>query len=153
MRKYKTARCILYREGRYLLADHTPQHRRYTQHRWRKRSQRKSGSKTADSIRWGLPGGHVEWREDPLEAARREVFEELNIHLADLIAAGDYVYKQRYHAVYAAHSEYTEFDLDFSELAEVRWFTRAEIAHLESFDQLHAGYELDAVTALEALQL
>jgi len=143
VRKYKTARCILYREGRYLLADHSPTHRK-SKHRF---------SKSRNNIRWGLPGGHVEWREDPLEAARREVFEELNIRLVDLVTVGDYVYKQRYHAVYAAHSEYVEFDLDFSELAEVRWFTRSEIVHLESFDQLHAGYELDAVTALEALQL
>lgn len=95
----------------------------------------------------------MEWREDPLEAARREVFEELNIRLVDLVSVGDYVYKQRYHAVYASHSEYEEFDLDFSELAEVRWFTRSEIVHLKNFDQLHAGYELEAVTALEALEL
>jgi len=150
MRKYKTARCILYRENRYLLADHSPQHR----HRRRSLRRRKPrGTSANQGIRWGLPGGHVEWREDPLETARRELFEELNIHLADLVAVGDYVYKQRYHAVYAAHSEYTEFDLDFSELAEVRWFSREEIAHLKNFDQLHAGYELDAVTALEALQL
>ena len=142
-KKYKTARCILHRDGRYLLADHSPTRRHG-------RSSKRTGSKTP--IRWGLPGGHVEWREDPLEAARRELFEELNIRLVKLTPVGDYVYKQRLHAVYAAHSEYEEFDLDFSELAEVRWFSRDEVAHLKNFNQLHAGYELEAIYALEALE-
>lgn len=143
-RNYKTARCILYRDNRYLLADHSPTR----SHNRRRRKHRHP----PEAIRWGLPGGHVEWREDPLEAARREVFEELNVHLATLIPVGDYVYKQRFHAVYAAHSEQEAFDLDFSELAEVRWFTRDEISRLRDFGKLHAGYELEAVSTLEALQ-
>ena len=141
-KKYKTARCILYRNNRYLLADHSPA-----------RSYARRGKNSITRVtRWGLPGGHVEWREDPLEAARREVFEELNLQLATLTSIGDWVYKQRLHAIYAAHSEYEEFDLDLSELAEVRWFSRDEVAHLKNFDQLHAGYELEAITALETLQ-
>ena len=141
-KKYKTARCILHRDGRYLLADHSPT---------RPYNRRGSKRTPAKTIRWGLPGGHVEWREDPLEAARRELFEELNVRLVKLTPVGDYVYKQRLHAVYAAHSEYQEFDLDFSELAEVRWFSREEVEHLKNFDQLHAGYELEAIIALESL--
>lgn len=141
-KKYKTARCILHRDGRYLLADHSPT---------RQHHRRRKLSSSTTAIRWGLPGGHVEWLEDPMAAARREVLEELNIELATLTPVGDYIYKQRLHAVFAAHSEYEEFDLDLSELAEVRWFTRDEVAHLKHFNQLHAGYELEAIFALEAL--
>ena len=121
----------MYRDNRYLLADHNARKR---------------------TTFWGLPGGHIEWREDPMEAARREVHEELNIHISDLQWVGEYVYKNRLHAVYAAATDTAEFELDFSELAQVRWFSAREIAHLRDFKQLHAGYEYDAVIALQALQ-
>lgn len=98
-----------------------------------------------------MPGGHVEWREQAVDAARRELYEELNIHLGALQSVGDYVYKQRLHAVFAAASDVSEFELDFSELAAVRWFSAAEVAHLRDFDQLHAGYEYDAIVALATL--
>ena len=130
-KRYKTARCILYRDDHFLLANHNAR-RRVT--------------------RWGLPGGHVEWREAPEDCARREVYEELNIYLGELLPVGDYVYKQRLHAVFAAKSDVWEFELDFSELAEVQWFRTEEIARLNDFDQLHAGYEYQAVLALKTLQ-
>ena len=86
-----------------------------------------------------------------MDAARREVLEELNVTLGPLTMVGDYSYKQRLHAVYAAHSDDEEFELEFSELAQVRWFNAKEISHLKDFDQLHAGYEYDAVRALCAM--
>ena len=146
-RHYKTARCILFREDRYLLADHhgttSARRKRHSKHRTRN---------AAGAIKWGLPGGHVEWREKPADAARRELYEELNIHLGDMLSVGDYVYKQRLHAVFAAASDVTEFELDFSELAAVRWFSAQEVKRLADFDQLHAGYEYDAIVALERLR-
>jgi len=145
---YQTARCILYRgenkAERYLLADHKGAPRnRSTRQRARARA--------ANQIKWGLPGGHVEWREEAMEAARREIYEELDVTLGKLIAVGDYSYKQHLHAVFASQVEVEEFELEFSELVAVRWFTLPEIARLRDFDQLHAGYEYDAVRALVAL--
>jgi len=122
--RYRTARCILYRGDKFLLADHKGRRR---------------------DIKWGLPGGHIEWREKPEEAARRELFEELNLYIGALEPVGDYVYKKRLHAIYAAESDTDEFDLDMSELAAVRWFTEPEIAQLEQLGQLHAGYEHTAI--------
>ena len=141
---YQTARCILYRDNQFLLADHrgTPRTRSHA---------RRAKARSNGEIRWGLPGGHVEWREEPMEAARREILEELNVTLGPLIPVGDYTYKQRLHAVFAAPGEDLEFDLEFSELAEVRWFTLSEISHLQSFGKLHAGYEYDAACSLKAL--
>ena len=115
-------------------------------------TRRRSKARSQGHIKWGLPGGHVEWREDPMEAARREVLEELNVSLGPLQAVGDYSYKQRLHAVFAAESDTLEFELEFSELVDVRWFTLEEIAHLRDFDQLHAGYEYDAALALNSLR-
>ncbi len=86
-----------------------------------------------------------------MEAARRELREERNIALGPLQAVGDYSYKQRLHAVFAAPSDSEEFDLELSELAEVRWFSLQELAHMRNFNQLHAGYEYEAVLTLNAL--
>lgn len=122
--RYRTARCILYRDDKFLLADHKGRQR---------------------PTKWGLPGGHIEWREQPEDAARRELFEELNLYIGALEPVGDYLYKNRLHAIYAAESEADEFDLDMSELAAVRWFTEPEIEQLEQLGQLHAGYEHTAV--------
>jgi 8-oxo-dGTP diphosphatase len=34
---------------------------------------------------WGLPGGHLEWGESPLEGAKRELEEETGINTGNLI--------------------------------------------------------------------
>lgn len=122
--RHRTARCILYRTDKFLLADHNGRR---------------------GPTKWGLPGGHIEWREHPEEAARREILEELNVYLGAMTPVGDYLYKNRLHAVYAAQSSTCEFDLDLSELSAVQWFTQPQIEQLAARNQLHAGYEHEAV--------
>lgn len=43
-----------------------------------------------DRATWETPGGHIEPGESPLEAARRELFEETAILPRSLVAIGDY---------------------------------------------------------------
>jgi 8-oxo-dGTP pyrophosphatase MutT (NUDIX family) len=128
-RRFKTARCILYREDQYLLAVHN---------RFRHIAQ----------PRWGLPGGQVEWGEAPSLTAARELEEELGVQVTDLIEVGAYPYKQAMHMVYAAPvpAEITSFDT--SELIDIAWFTEPEVAGLRHRSALHADYELDAIRRL-----
>ncbi len=126
---YKTARCILYRQDRFLLAVHSSF--------WGRQPQR-----------WGLPGGRIERGEGPAEAAAREIEEELSLHLPTLMEVGAYPYKRALHMVYAAEIAEPVRDWDESELLDVGWFSEEEVARMQARNRLHADYELDAIRAL-----
>ena len=125
-RSYKTARCILVRGTEFLLARHGNE--------W-----------TARDKGWGLPGGQVEWRESPHDAARREIEEELNVFLARLEDVGDFHYKRALHKVYCAPFAGEIVEWDDTELREIGWFTLPQVRELETAGNLHAGYERVAV--------
>ncbi|MFU8816233.1 MAG: NUDIX hydrolase [Pseudomonadales bacterium] len=127
--RYKTARCILYRDDRYLLAVHS----RF----WRPANRR-----------WGLPGGQIEWGESPRAAVARELQEELHVQAPALIEIGAYGYKRTMHMVYAAPLEQDIQKYDTSELVDIGWFSEAEVAGLKSQAALHADYELEAIHRL-----
>jgi NADH pyrophosphatase NudC (nudix superfamily) len=131
-RRYRTARCILFRDDRYLLAVHAS-------FRWSSRA------------RWGLPGGQIEWGEAPASAVRRELAEELSVTVPDLLAVGAYPYKRSMHMVYGAELEGPIVSVDERELVEVRWFSQAEVQTLKADGALHADYELDAIRALAGI--
>ncbi|MEQ8858608.1 MAG: NUDIX hydrolase [Pseudomonadales bacterium] len=126
--RYKTARCILYRDDRFLLAIHN----RF----W-------PGGK-----RWGLPGGQIEWGEAPATAAARELEEELQIYQPDLIEVGEYQYKHALHMVYAAPIDHDIEAFDDTELLDIGWFTEPDVVGLRASASLHANYELDAIRRL-----
>jgi 8-oxo-dGTP pyrophosphatase MutT (NUDIX family) len=128
--RYKTARCILFREDSFLLAIHN----RF----W-------PGAK-----RWGLPGGQIEWGEAPHTAATRELEEELQVYVPELIEIGAYSYKRALHMVYAAPLDQDIVGYDDSELLDIRWFSEADVANLKSRSILHANYELEAIRRLRA---
>lgn len=130
--RYKTARVILYRDDRYLLAVH--------QSFWRTRDKR-----------WGLPGGQIERGEAPAQAAQRELREELYVRVSNVLEVGAFSYKSALHAVFAApwHEEIRDFD--DMELDEIGWFDEAAILSLKRERRLHAGWELEAVQTLRRL--
>lgn len=130
--RYKTARCILYRDDHFLLAVHNSF--------WR-----------ASDRRWGLPGGQIEWREPPHVAAIRELDEELNVKVSDLLEIGAFSYKHALHMVYAAPFGGEIRDYDDQELVEIGWFDEAGVANFKNQRRLHAGYELEAVQTLQRL--
>lgn len=125
-RRYKTARCVLHHQGEILLAVHSS---------FWGRTQR----------RWGLPGGNIEWREDPEKAARREIYEEFDVHLTDLTEIGAFPYKGHQHMVYWAEVDTRLNEYDDTELLDIRWFEPGQILTLRDSGELHAGYEWEAI--------
>ena len=130
--EFKTARCVLvYRDAasadeQFLLAVHSSF--------WAKREQR-----------WGLPGGAIEWREDPQAAARREIHEELDLDIPELIPVGHFPYKGADHMIFTAVIDEAVTQYDKRELLDLKWFSYAEISKLSQDAKLHAGYEHLAV--------
>lgn len=130
--RYKTARCVLRFEQRYLLAVHSSF--------WARKERR-----------WGLAGGGIERGEAPEDAVRRELEEELELYLTDFTELGSYHYKGNDHMVYGAEVDYLVSSYDDSELLDLRWFDIAELQSLDAQRKLHAGYELQAVRQYIAL--
>ena len=102
-------KCVLVRDGEVLLVRHTYGNRR----------------------RWELPGGGVKRRERPLDAARREIREELGIEVRDWTALGDLFEridgKRDRLWCFSAEIAGRELELDRAELDDARWFPRDEL--------------------------
>jgi 8-oxo-dGTP diphosphatase len=125
-RRFRTVRCILKQDDRFLLVVH---HQRFP------------GGRT----RWGLPGGRIERGEDLATTARRELREELSVHLADLHEVGDYRYKGALNRVYACEFAGRILSFDRSELRQIAWHTFDDVVELAAKSALHAGFEATAI--------
>ena len=81
--------------------------------------------------RWDLPGGTMRRREQPVDAARREISEELGLEIDDWEALGElssYVYF-RHDRLYCFRAEISnpQIELDLGELSTASWFPRHEL--------------------------
>ncbi len=122
--RFRTVRCILKQGDRFLLVVH---HGRFVFNRW------------------GLPGGRIEYGEDLIATARRELREELSVHVADLAEVGDYRYKGSLNRVYGCEFDGRILEFDRSELKKIGWHTLAEVVTLAERNTLHAGFEAQAI--------
>jgi 8-oxo-dGTP pyrophosphatase MutT (NUDIX family) len=80
---------------------------------------------------WDLPGGSIKRGEAPLEAARREIHEELGLEISDWVELGDFFakYEHRKDTMYCFHASVDGVKpvADRIEIAEVRWFPAAAL--------------------------
>lgn len=123
-------RCVLMREERYLLA----------QHNSRRRENRS---------RWGLAGGRVRGRENPLECLRRELMEELGCRVPYLIELGDWQHRDETHRIFGCEITQNIETFDADELCAIAWFTHEEVVQLASAGRLRTGFELAAIATFE----
>lgn len=125
LRRFRTVRAILRQQDRFLLVVHHG-------FAWGR-------------DRWGLPGGRIEHGEELHETARRELREELSIHVPDLTPVGDYRYKGSMHRVFGGDFDGRILEFDRSELARVGWHTLEEVSKLAGRGSLHGGFEEAAI--------
>ena len=75
---------------------------------------------------WDLPGGTVRRRERPVDAARREMEEELGRRIEDWVDLGELFFHADHHDdnlhVFRADVPDRTLDIDLTELAEAAWF-------------------------------
>jgi ADP-ribose pyrophosphatase YjhB (NUDIX family) len=80
---------------------------------------------------WDLPGGTVRRRELPIEAARREMREELGRRIEDWEDLGVLYVTTNHHRdnlhMFEAQLDDPQLDIDLTELAEASWFRRDDL--------------------------
>jgi 8-oxo-dGTP pyrophosphatase MutT (NUDIX family) len=80
---------------------------------------------------WDLPGGTVRRRELPIDAARREMSEELGRRIDDWQELGVLYARMDHHRdslhMFQAEIEDRQLDIDLTELAQAAWFRRDEL--------------------------
>ncbi len=128
-RRIRTARCLLTDGAHHLLVVH-------------------AGGGRDRRPRWGLPGGHLDLGEQPEDALRRELVEELHLEVADLEELGDWSFRGGWHRVYTAALPAPVTRFDRGELLQIGWHDLDAVARLSERGMLHAGYEIEVVRQL-----
>jgi 8-oxo-dGTP pyrophosphatase MutT (NUDIX family) len=104
--RQRGVKCVILRGGEVLLVRHT----------------------YGDRRRWQLPGGAVKRGEDPLQAARREIREELGAEINEWSSIGELPVRELHRRVvlfcFSAPIRDLHIHLDPGEIAAARWFRR-----------------------------
>lgn len=86
---------------------------------------------------WSFPGGGVKRGEDPADAAKREVQEEVNINLPAVSYIGEYTSTRQYKRdiVYCYHAMVNNenFKIYPMEVEDAKWLTLDEVPEYKSF--------------------
>jgi 8-oxo-dGTP pyrophosphatase MutT (NUDIX family) len=123
-------RCVLMRGGRFLLAQH-------------------NSRKRANLGRWGLPGGRLRAQEKPKACLRRELLEELDCRVPDLVRLGDWLHDGEQHRVFGCTIEKPIDSFNGKELLAIGWFGYEEVVELAVAGKLRTGFELPAIVEFQ----
>lgn len=121
-------RCVLRCRDKFLLADH---------------------GRRGKEEKWGLPGGRLLPREEPLVALRRELVEELRLQPSTILEIGDWWHRYENYRIYGSRIARAVRWFDERELAAIVWLGYEEVAALAAAGSLHKGFELDAITEFQ----
>ena len=117
-------RCVLHCRDKFLLANH---------------------GRRGKEEKWGLPGGRLLPREQPLDAIRRELAEELRVQPSTILEVGDWWHRDENYRVYGARIARAVRWFDERELSAVAWLDYDGVAALAEVGSLHKGFELEAI--------
>lgn len=79
------------------------------------------------NAKWNLPGGKLEAKETPEQAAIRELAEETGINAAALGFLDQRAVKSTQHYVFETHLQPGQQAVALNEIADCRWFSHHEL--------------------------
>ena len=127
MGRISRVRCVLARNERYLLVQHN--------------------NRLPENIgKWGLPGGGLDIAEEPTTGLRRELAEEFQIDIGDVVLLGDWEYRDETHRVFGCQFEGRIESYDTNEILDIVWLKYAGVVGFAETEQLHTGFEHEAIT-------
>lgn len=112
---------------------------------------------------WGFPKGHIEEGEDPLRAAKRELYEECALRVTERLCEKEYqesyqfddghdiVNKRVVYFVYRVHK--TDFELDEQEIKDGGWFSIPDALGRLTFEEARTMLVKIAAQFEEELEL
>ena len=103
--------------------------------------------------KWGLPGGVLDHGEEPTIGLRRELAEEFQIRVGDVVLLGDWEYRDETHRVFGCQFEDRIASYDTNEILDIVWLTYDGVVGFAEAGQLHTGFELEAITEFRSRAL
>ena len=127
-------RCVIAHNNRYLLVQHN--------------------NRLPENFgKWGLPGGGLDIAEKPTTGLRRELAEEFQINVGDVVPLGDWEYRDETHRVFGCQFEGRIEGYDTNEILDIVWLTYDGVVSFAKAGQLHTGFELEAITEFRSRAL
>lgn len=126
-KRINRVRCVLAHHNRYLLVQHNNRLPEYFG-------------------KWGLLGGILESAEDPAVGLRRELAEEFQIRIGNVVLLGDWEYRHESHRVFGCQMHGGIETYDSNEILDITWLTYDGVVDFAEAGKLHTGFELAAIS-------